>query len=645
MLTDMRRLLVVALGVGAALTLAGPGGATFPGRNGLIVFASARPDQPGEGNSEIYELDAASGQSHNVSQTTAYDDSALAVSPDGARIAFARAPISNPDADPNVNRAPRPRLQLWVMNRDGDHQHRLGDVDYYAVSDIAWSGDGMRIAFLAASGANTAKHLWVVGADGNGLRELTDLATGSPRWSPNGSELAWIGWNDSAWSVGVTRADGTDLRWLPTPHGTTVAAGTAPAWSPEGKGLAFVAFVGTAASSAEALVLVNADGSGARTLTGGELLSDLQWLPGGEIGFLARSSNPRVATGHLELVRPDGSGLRLVADHVASPVAWAPTGDRLAFVRPSTPRALVVDSLAGSKRVLPLPGLLARPGNELAGGPAWSPTGASLYVAGTAAPADSELYSITPDGGDLRQLTRNTLDDVAPVWSADGQQIAFVRETSDRRGSLLTSLWLMAADGSHKRRLTRSRSDSSPSWAPDSVHLAFLRQIHGTTRLAVIDTRSGRTRLLAPNVAGAPAWSPDGRLIAYVGGPVRVVRPDGSGERSLFERSDLERGTRFWAILQPPSWSPNGQQIAFTTFFYGKLSSFGERQLVVPHTGGVPRELSCGSASAPPGSIRWSPDGSKLVGSGGGEIWICPLDGSPAHRLTDGAEPDWQPVP
>jgi TolB protein len=635
-----RLVLAIALAVVASLALARSGGATFPGLNGRIVFASARPDQPGEGNSEIYELDASSGQSHDISRTTAYDDSDLAVSPDGTQIAFVRAPIANPDAYLPL----KPRVQLWTMSRDGSDQQKLGDADFYAVSEIAWSADGTTIAFLAASGFNVANHLWTAGADGGGLRELTTFPTASLRWAPGGSRLAFVGWNDPEWTIGFVDANGSGLYWRPTSPGTTVVAGAAPAWSTDGKELAFFEKTG---SSAETLVVTGADGYGARTLTSGALLSDLQWLPSGEIGFLERDdTDPRQLDSKVELIEPDGTGLRTVADHVTPPLIWAPAGDRLAFVRPTPRRRLVVDSLDGSTRVLSLPGLLARVGNELSGGPVWSPNGAGLYLAGTVAPADTELYSITQQGGDLRQLTRHkAVYDVDPAWSPDGRRIAFARQPIDFTGSP-TSLWVIAADGSHPRRLTTSRADDSPSWAPDNVHLVFARQTRTASEIAVLDTRTKRVRPLAPN-AHAPAWSPNGRLIAYVTSgsrPLRLIRPDGSGERSLFNRRELERGSRYWSILQP-SWSPDGRQIAFTLFFYGKLSSFSVRQLVVPGSGGTPRKISCGPSSAPPGPVRWSPDGTALIASDGGEVWVCPLDGSPPNRLTEGTDPDWQSLP
>ncbi len=403
----LRLFLIVTLAAAATLALAGSGRATFPGRNGRIVFASARTDRPGEGNSEIYELDLANGRSRDLSRTIAYDDTEFAVSPDGTRVAFLRAPISNPDAFSHPDASHR---QLWVMGRDGSDQHRLFDVDFYGTPGIVWSGDGRRIAFLAASGANTANHLWVVDADGSGLRELTDFPTAGPRWSPDRSELAFVGWtNGPGWDIGFIGANGTGLRWLPTPAGTDIPEGALPSWSPDGEELVFF----RVRAEGEDLVLVGADGSGARTLTtvtdiAGRGLSDLQWLPSGEIGFLEPSS------GHVELIRPDGTGLQTVADGVTSPVAWSPTGDRLAFVRNPNGqvprRELVVEPLHGPERALSLPGLLARVWPELSGGPAWSPSGESLYVAGTVAPHDSELFSITPQGGDLRQLTRDNVN-------------------------------------------------------------------------------------------------------------------------------------------------------------------------------------------------------------------------------------------
>src|SRR5262249_26083877 len=75
----------------AALVLAGSSGATFPGRDGRIVFAEAHAVNSGGAQEDIYSLDLTSGRSRNLSSgTPPYLDSQFALSPDGTRIAFLR---------------------------------------------------------------------------------------------------------------------------------------------------------------------------------------------------------------------------------------------------------------------------------------------------------------------------------------------------------------------------------------------------------------------------------------------------------------------------------------------------------------------------------------------------------------------------
>src|SRR5262249_52298679 len=140
-------------------------------------------------------------------------------------------------------------------------------------------------------------------------------------------------------------------------------------------------------------------------------------------------------------------------------------------------------------------------------------------------------------GGDLRQLTRDSLDDTDPAWSPDGRRIAFARVVIDF-AAYPTALWVMDADGSHPRRLTKPGGPPypAPSWSPDNDHIVFVRyRRRRRLEIAVLDTRTGRVRTLATDAID-PAWSPDGRLIAFVwrSTQLRTIRPDGGGERTLF---------------------------------------------------------------------------------------------------------------
>jgi Tol biopolymer transport system component len=625
----------------AALVLAGSGGATFPGREGRIVFADARTDQPGEGNSQVYALDLASGQSRNVSGSLS-EDSDAAVSPDGTRVAFVR------DG------------HLWLMGRDGSGQHQLADVAVaeghpgYDVRQraLAWSPDGRQIAFTGGS----AHSLWVVDADGSGLHELTSFDSGRARWSPDGSELAFAGFEngDLGTNIAVIGADGGGLRWLPVLPELRIdtVSWSPPAWSPDGKELAFDRLAD--------VVVANVDGSGERVLTTNAVSPE--WLPGGDLISVLGSIG---ASRTVELIHPDGvMRVAFVVGNIFSEVAWSPSGDRFAFARinPSgtSRRQLVVESLTGSERVFDLPGFLGKGNTDWTDGPAWSPGGESVFYAGVVEPRDSELFSIAPQGGDLRQLTRDNLDDVDPAWSPDGRRIAFARSVIDF-AAYPTSLWVMDAGGSHLRRLTKPGGPpyAAPSWAPDNDHIVFVRYRRGPRgyylEIAVVDTRTGRIRSL---VSGGtdPAWSPDGRLIAFVqSAQLRTIRPDGSGERTLFTSPPL-RGSIVPGLYRP-SWSPDGRSIAVTRLWYGKLSAFYEDQLIVSRATGKSRRLPCNPPSTPPtvggtqsvyghstDRLVWSPDGTALAGSSGDAIWTCALDGSSASWLGTGVQPDWQPL-
>jgi Tol biopolymer transport system component len=92
---------------------------------------------------------------------------------------------------------------------------------------------------------------------------------------------------------------------------------------------------------------------------------------------------------------------------------------------------------------------------------AWSPNGERLAFV-SQVPGNDEIYTVAPDGSDLRRLTSNTWEwDKHPSWSPDGKQIVFWsnRETGSRQ------LWVMNADGSNQQRLLESAyNDWDPIW-------------------------------------------------------------------------------------------------------------------------------------------------------------------------------------
>ena len=164
-------------------------------------------------------------QNLNVFGVDWWDGTSADLSPDGGTVAFAAQPVPNPENTPNT---------LFLVNTDGTGLHRLVSPEVGAVT-VKWSPDGMRLAFT--SKLKSGPQIWVVNADGSGLRQLTAGADGStsvsPVWSPDGSTLVFerkIGDAVTLWTINV---DGTQKHQLTTtPFGDFIGGyvwGGAPA--------------------------------------------------------------------------------------------------------------------------------------------------------------------------------------------------------------------------------------------------------------------------------------------------------------------------------------------------------------------------------------------------------------------------------
>jgi len=216
--------------------------------------------------------------------------------------------------------------------------------------------------------------------------------------------------------------------------------------------------------------------------------------------------------------------------------------------------------------------------------PAFSPDGNTLAFASDQS-GSFEIYAKDLNGGQTRHLTSDGDRNLQPAWSPDGSAIAYYSQA--RRG-----LWLMPARGGPARRLTSF--GSSPAWSPDGREIVFQSGgVRDLTEMASVSVASSNlwivriadgslrplTRLNQPEGAhNSPAWSPDGRSVAF------VVNSLADGSRLWQVAIDSGRPER---IPEPaasfePVYGPSGHSL-----LVGSTRSFGIWELPLGRVGRV----------------------------------------------------------
>lgn len=228
------------------------------------------------------------------------------------------------------------------------------------------------------------------------------------------------------WSTGqlfTMNTDGTGMRQI-----TTDAANLAPTWSPDGRSIAFFHYTTTQP------VVVSIDVMNAKT---------------GEV--------------HTVTGDPCAGG-------TYDRIGWSPDSSQLVFATNCNNRALWKVNVDGTSLQM----IHSFPEGGGLDAPSWSPDGSAI-VFGYAAPSAQpvfRIFSISPDGESLKQLTNNgPAGAYSPVYSPDGSQIAY---TQDGRAGVI-GIYVMGADGSSPRMLTQfgKFAVATPSWSPTGNQVVF----------------------------------------------------------------------------------------------------------------------------------------------------------------------------
>ena len=429
----------------------------------------------------------------------------------------------------------------------------------------AWDPLDDEVAFLETPSLDCmtcGAFLKVVSSAGGPARVLADRAGlyERPKWEPDGSTILFTRWIDGQWDLWVAGADGSGLVQLTDDPAEEQDA----TWSARGDRILFKSGEGQATE----VWSIAPDGSDARRLASGAVTS-ADWqpldaaidpgMPRGTAGpgptstahsSAAPSRTPPPAVGPGEpwivfeagvsaardgifLMREDGSGMQQVATDVPGSHKhpdWSPDGLRIALVS-ETDDSIWVAHVDGStsERVITCPG-----GCDY---PAWSPDGSRLAFTEyeqdltVTAPAASSIRLIDLGTGAITSVVREErplLVDV-PRWSPDGTHLVVgvdrMGPASDETGAAIAVVPTAGGDLRYLTSFETFAYHPDWSWVTDTI-------VYGT------DVRMFRV----PQQPGDETWN------------LFTIRPDGSGSVQV---TSVPAGQR----LAHASWTPDGTRI------------------------------------------------------------------------------------
>ncbi|MEV4758117.1 VWA domain-containing protein [Micromonospora sp. NPDC049559] len=427
-----------------------------------------------------------------------------------ARAILGEAQRGLADLDPDA----RGGVLVWVSQRAATGESDLdGDVylqrgtgapvrltnDPGIERQPAVSPDGGRVAFVSDRGGSD--DIWLVNADGTGLRRLTDHPGEDtwPTWSPDGTRIAFSSTRDDPdGDIYVIAAAGGALTRLTTDE----AADTEPAWSPDGTRIAFTTarFAPADGAAPTTQVVTMPVGGGAATLA----------VPG-----------------------PGDS---------AEP-AWAPDGRRIAFTSTRVDNAGDIYLLDGAT-VTPVAtsGLAERH-------PTWR--GNELVYAATDASWPSDVWTADTNGQDRRNRTaRPGLAETGPAFSPDGTKLAYSAAQPGGGARIVVA----DADGRNPRTLAppgtlATDADTDPAWSPDGNSIAFTR-----------DPADGDSTVPDPRARILVVAATDARLLGEIPMPAHLAGNDGkatwspTGDQLAITRdATLRRSILGWPVIDRPA--------------------------------------------------------------------------------------------
>jgi hypothetical protein len=260
------------------------------------------------------------------------------------------------------------------------------------------------------------------------------------------------------------------------------------------------------------------------------------------------------------------------------------------------------------------------------------------------------IWLIHPDGSGLHELAPGIpasgkfTFDISP----DGSHVIFNAYEPP------VQVWEISIDGGAQKLLSTDCNgipaecmDGSPAYSPDGKRIAFIRGTEASSVLAIRDLASGDVTILDSTGSSSsdvwldePSWSPDGRQIVYekvVHDPVQdkvtdtrifIVNADDSGVHELALPAETPWGD--------PDWSPDGTRIVFGSDPIHYLSAGGHPEVYSVHPDGTDFQ-QLGHLGVGSGAPTWTSDGAHIIYWGFQSFYVMDPDGGNAQPINRAA--------
>jgi Tol biopolymer transport system component len=455
---------------------------------------------------------------------------------------------------------------LWIAQIKGGKDIELRPPDDNLVRGVAFSPDGEALYFTLEESDESEGGLFQIPILGGVEKKLSDSPRGTFVLSPDGTQVAYFQRskeNDDSALV-VANLDGTGEREVVTRPAGRHFQSRAPAWSPDGTMLAVGAIENESIQSDEIFIVRVEDGQ-TKQLTNldWKLVYNLVWRPDSR-GLIAVAIDKAETLRHVWRVEyPGGAVSRLSSDLVDYGQALSISGDgrSLLAVQASAESNIWVapsGDLSKARQISfsSINGAFGWNGLE------WTPDNRIVFVAGVT--RNKAIFTMSGEGGDIRQITSGGFFDQQPTVSPDGRIVVFC---SDRSGTY--EIWQVNIDGTDLRQLTTG-GGCSPDITPDGTSIVYVSNRGGKETLWTISLEGREPVQLTRKESLDPKVSPDGKFIACgyradERSPVRLAILD-SRDGSLVKMFDMPRSTNFNGGIE---WMPDGKAVTIRDWANG----------------------------------------------------------------------------